>query len=105
VDKENVTRAIPRTRGSDLMNRSTVDSSMFIALSYNPETSILELELHNGAIWHVHDVPARLVEKMLDAPSKGKFYHYWIKDLFYQEWVRDIGGRELAEPRPEPMSA
>ena len=87
------------------MNRSTVDSSMFIAISYDPLASILELELHNGAIWHVHDVPKRLVEQMLNAPSKGKFYHYWIKDLFYQEWIRDIGGRELAEPKPVSMSA
>lgn len=87
------------------MSRSVVDSSMFIALSYDPQTRVLELELHDGAIWHVHDIPPRLVEKMLEAPSKGKFYHYWIKDLFYMEWIRDSGGRELAQPRPEPLSA
>lgn len=77
------------------MQRWKVDSSMILAINYDKTMELLELELHSGAIWRFRDVPDILVEDMLKAPSKGKFYNAWLRDLFTREVVRDYAGREL----------
>ena len=75
------------------MTRYPLRSSMFIAASYCATSRALELELHHGAIYLVHDVSPCLVQAFLSAPSKGRFYQRWIQDLFELELVRDLGGR------------
>ena len=82
------------------MRRTKVNSSMFIALSYDERSRELELELRNGAIYLAHEIPAKLVMQLLEAPSKGRFFHRWIRDIFDVELVRDIGARELQSPQP-----
>lgn len=77
------------------MRRWRVESSMIIAISHDERTGAVELELHDGSIWLIRDVPAATVEQWLAAPSQGKFYHIWIKDFFTREVLRDTAGREL----------
>lgn len=88
-----------------MMKRTKIKSSMFIALSYDERTRELELELQNGAIYLVSDVPAKLVEQLLLAPSKGRFFHRWIRDIFEIIITRDIGARELFKPIPLKLAA
>ena len=66
---------------------------MILAINYDARQEIMELELHSGAVWRFHHVPDILVEDMLQAESKGKFYNAWVRDLFEKEVVRDHGGR------------
>lgn len=93
----------PKTTETTLRpgTRIKVDSSMFMALTYELECRELVLELHDGSVWKYFDVPEHLVRSMLDAESKGKFYHAWIKELFEYEVVRDVGGRMTLPPAPQ----
>lgn len=75
------------------MMRVKVDSSMFLALSYNHRNQLLELECRDGSILHCFEIPQVLFEQMVTAPSKGKFYHRWIRDIFEIHVYRDVGGR------------
>lgn len=78
-----------------MIQRWKVDSSMILAINYDAAQEVMELELHSGAIWRFHHVPDILVEDMLRAESKGKFYNAWVRDLFDREVVRDHGGRPV----------
>ena len=78
------------------MQRWRVDSSMFIALSYEARTQTVEFELHSGEVWRHRGIPPGMLEQMLRAPSKGKYYHAWIRGAFERELVCGVGGRALA---------
>lgn len=79
------------------MKRWRVESSMFIAINYDPKTLVMELELHDGSVWRYLEIPSPIVRDMLDAESKGKFFHAWIRGLFERVVVRDTAGRDLEE--------
>ncbi len=78
-----------------MWKRCKVESSMFLAMAYDAERELLELELRDGSIYRYHHVPRVLVRQMYTADSKGKFYHNWVKGLFEGEVVQDIAGRRL----------
>ncbi len=85
------------------MNRTVVDSSMLIAVSYDSTSEEMDLEFHSGAIYRFFDVPHAIAQALLDAPSKGKFFNAWIRDLFAFEHVRDHGGRRtFSQPSELP---
>ncbi len=92
-----------------MWKRCKVESSMFLAMAYDAEQEILELELRDGSIYRYYQVPRVLVRQMYTADSKGKFYHCWIKDLFEGEVVQDLAGRRLYQdatgtPRRLPVT-
>ncbi len=87
------------------MQRWKVDSSMILAVNYDTNQECMELELHSGAVWRFRHVPAILIEDMLKAESKGKFYNLWVKDLFEKEVVRDHGGRLVYAERAMAMAS
>ncbi len=86
-----------------LMTRTRVESSMLIAVSYDPETQEMDLEFHSGAIYRFFDVPPSIAQDLLDAESKGKFFNAWIRDLFAFEHVRDHGGRLTYSSNPSEL--
>jgi hypothetical protein len=82
------------------MERQLVDSSMILAVSYDPHEELLELELHDGSIYHYYRVPECIVEALLEAESKGKFFNFLIRGAFDYRRMRDVGGRRtVSSPR------
>jgi hypothetical protein len=51
-------------------------------VGYNDQSSVLEIEFWNGAIYQFFDVPKVVHESLMAAPSKGQFFDTWIKPRF-----------------------
>jgi hypothetical protein len=61
------------------MNRTSVSSSNIRSIGYDPNTSTLEIEFHNGRIYQYFHVPERLYRELMRAPSLGTFFDNYIK--------------------------
>jgi hypothetical protein len=61
------------------MYRIPVSSSDIRSVGYDPSSSTLEVEFVSGGIYHYFDVPEHLYHGLLNAPSKGRFLHQYIK--------------------------
>ena len=64
------------------MNNHLVASSNIKAIGYDPQTETLEVEFHSGSIYQYYGVPDHLHGQIMQAPSKGKFLHIYIKNQF-----------------------
>jgi len=64
------------------MERMAVDSSSVRSVGYDPATSELELEFHNGRIYRYQAVPMAAYRLLLRAPSIGEFVNKQIKPRF-----------------------
>ncbi len=62
------------------LDRVPVKSSNIKTIGW--ESGTLEIEFHSGGIYQYSDVPAAIYTTMLDAPSKGKYFHKNIKDRY-----------------------
>jgi hypothetical protein len=69
------------------MNRDSVQSSMIASLGYNANTSTLEVEFNNGAVWQYYEVPESVYFDMLNSGSLGKFFHSNIKGQYGESQV------------------
>ncbi|MEJ0105186.1 MAG: KTSC domain-containing protein [Bacteroidota bacterium] len=61
------------------MYREHVESSNIKSVGYDPNTSTLEVEFHNGAIWQYYDVLESSYYEMKSASSVGKYFNANIK--------------------------
>jgi len=61
------------------MNRTAVASSNIVSAGYDPENETLEIEFKSGAVYQYYNVNAHLYEQFQSAPSKGQFFHAYIK--------------------------
>ena len=64
------------------MERQYVDSSNLLSVGYDRSRAILEIEFKNRRIYQYFNVPEIIFMELLNAPSKGKFFHQHIKNLF-----------------------
>lgn len=64
------------------MERVNINSSNLCSVGYEPKTSLLEVEFHDGRIYQYSDVPKATVKGLMQAPSQGEYFHYYIKDRF-----------------------
>lgn len=64
------------------MQRETVQSSNIRSVGYDPSQKLLEIEFHDGGIYHYFGVPADLHDRLMKAPSKGGFLSAHIKGHF-----------------------
>lgn len=63
-----------------------VDSRMIKAFGYMPnEAGILEVKFQDGRVYRYYDVPAEVVEKLHQAPSKGQFMNDMIIQVYTHE--------------------
>lgn len=69
------------------MERKYIESSMLRSAGYDPNTSTLELEFNNGAVWQYYDFPESLWYEFDTADSKGKFFHREIKNQYSESRV------------------
>ena len=68
------------------MNRESVESSDLNSVGYDPSTKTLEIEFHSGGIYQYFDVPENIHSELMSAPSKGKYFHKFIKNVYrYQK--------------------
>ena len=65
------------------MERTAVQSSNVASVGYDCDSSTLEVELLNGAVYQYFGVPESTFEDLLNAPSKGSFLNQYIKKAGY----------------------
>ncbi|WP_306309345.1 KTSC domain-containing protein [Xenorhabdus anantnagensis] len=64
------------------MNRVSVSSSNLHSVGYDQVTRTLEIAFHNGGIYQYDGVPANVHQGLMSAPSKGKYFHQYIKNVY-----------------------
>jgi KTSC domain len=62
------------------MEREYVQSSNLRSIGYDSNSSTLEVEFNNGAIWQYYDVLESTYYELKSAASIGKFFNSNIKD-------------------------
>jgi hypothetical protein len=63
------------------MNLTPIQSSMFKAAGYDPESRRMRVQFHNGAVYEHEDVPMDKYETFIANSSPGGFYNKRIKGL------------------------
>lgn len=61
------------------MERVPVQSSNLVSVGYEAETLTLEIEFHHGSVYQYYGVPAEIHDGLINAGSKGTFFHQSIK--------------------------
>ncbi len=64
------------------MERTSVSSSNLSAIGYDPETQILEVEFLNGSVYEYSGVPSSEYDGLMNADSKGKYFHANIRKIY-----------------------
>ena len=62
-----------------------VNSSMVYAVGYDYSAKELEVVFNTGKIWVYHNVPQKIYQKLLKAPSIGSFMINNIIDCYNEE--------------------
>ncbi len=70
------------------MERTRVSSSNIRAIGYDPQNQVLELEFLNGGIYQYLGVPQTVYERLMVAPSKGRFVSAHIRDGYTTKKIR-----------------
>ena len=65
------------------MERVPVQSGNLVSVGYEPETAILEIEFHRGSIYQYSGVPEDVHRGLMNAGSKGRYFHQNIKNAGY----------------------
>lgn len=66
------------------MNRTPVVSSNISSVGYDPQTSTLEIEFLNRAVYRYHNVPQSEYHGLMRAPSLGHYFDVNIKKGGYR---------------------
>jgi hypothetical protein len=64
------------------MHRQGITSSSLASVGYDLRQAVLEVEFRSGAVYRYYEVPKRLFQDLLAAPSKGAFLNQRIRDRF-----------------------
>ncbi len=62
------------------MQRYTVASSNLASVGYDTATQTLEIEFLSGSVYQYYNVPENLYEQLMQAGSKGRFFHQYIRN-------------------------
>lgn len=65
------------------MKRIPVESSSLSSVGYDSENAILEIEFKSGGIYQYSGVPQDVYDGLMNAESKGKYFHQYIKNSGY----------------------
>ena len=64
------------------MHRHLVASSNLASVGYDAVTQTLEVEFLSGSIYQYYDVPENMHRQLLEASSKGRFFHQYIRNAY-----------------------
>ncbi|MCY4370198.1 MAG: KTSC domain-containing protein [bacterium] len=64
------------------MDRRFVSSSNVSSVGYDQLTQTLEVEFLSGGIYQYYGVPESIYSQMVQAASKGRFLHLYIKNAY-----------------------
>lgn len=67
----------PRT-GSTI----AVESSNIRSIAYEATTQVLTVAFHSGGTYDYADVPRLVYQGFMNAYSKGRYHHQWIRDRY-----------------------
>jgi len=74
---------IVEVQGGEKMERIPVESSNLSSVGYNSESAVLEIEFKSGGIYQYSGVPQDVYDGLINAASKGKYFHRYIKNSGY----------------------
>jgi len=69
------------------MIRETVTSSDLRSVGYDDSESLLEIEFHNGGVYHYFGVPQSVYEALMAAGSKGRYFNAYVRKVYRCERV------------------
>ncbi|WP_394793141.1 KTSC domain-containing protein [Armatimonas sp.] len=64
------------------MTRQHVSSSNVRSVGFDSSSQILEVEFHNGGVYHYYGVPESIYRGFMAAGSKGTYLNDRIKDRY-----------------------
>lgn len=64
------------------MIRASVMSTSIRSIGYDSNSRMLEVEFTNQSVYDYSDVPASVYQRFIAAPSKGRFFDSYIKNLY-----------------------
>lgn len=70
------------------MVRTSVRSSNICSVGYDPASRTLEVEFHGGGIYQYSGVPKNIHLALMQAASKGAYFHDHIKERYLCRQVR-----------------
>lgn len=70
------------------MNRQHVQSSNLRSVGYDSSTSTLEIEFNSGGVYQYFDVPESVYSELMEASSKGSYFHENIKDKYRTQRIK-----------------
>ena len=73
------------------MNMTAVESGTLAAAGYDDARRTLQLEFRSRAVYKYFEVPARVYEALLTAPSKGRYFNRTIRGNFPFSRVSNTG--------------
>ena len=65
-----------------------VNSTNLSAVGYDSETKILTIEFNDRGLYEYYDVPQNIYNELMSVPSKGKFFHRFIRDTYRTVKIR-----------------
>lgn len=65
------------------MKRVAVQSTNLASVGYDPATATLEIEFRSGGVYQYNGVPKEVHAGLLNATSKGSYFHRNIRTASY----------------------
>ena len=62
------------------IDRISVESDNLASVKYDHLTSMLEIEFNKGGIYQYYDVPEYIYEGLMNAASKGGYFHQYVRN-------------------------
>lgn len=63
-------------------HRTPVSSSNLRSVGYDENDRTLEIEFHSGGVYEYYDVPPETVRELLQAGSRGRYFHEHVRDEY-----------------------
>lgn len=96
-------RFVARTRDDDF-EESPVASSNIKTVAYDPKNKKLRIKFHNGGHYEYDNVGDRLFQKLMNADSKGKYFHRALKKNQSQYPYLKLAWKQFKLPVLTPTS-
>ena len=66
----------------EAMDRETVSSSNIVSIGYDSASETLEIEFKSGGTYQYYNVPSPIHQQLMEAASKGLFFHANIRNSY-----------------------